>query len=106
MIAVGVLGAQGRMGSEVCRAVEAADDMRLVASVDAGDDREPLREAQVVVDFTTPDVVMYNLQWCIYAGFHAVSCTTGFDAQPLDQVRDWLGETPRTGVLIAPNFGI
>src|SRR5947208_7870151 len=106
MIEVGVLGAQGRMGSEVCRAVDAADDMRLVASVDAGDDREPLRAAQVVVDFTTPDVVMDNLQWCIDGGLHAVVGTTGFDAERLSQVRKWVGDSPRTGVLIAPNFGI
>ena len=106
MIEVGVLGARGRMGSEVCRAVEAADDMRLVASVDADDDREPLRAAQVVVDFTTPDVVMGNLQWCIEAGIHAVVGTTGFDAARLGQVQTWLGGSPRTGVLIAPNFGI
>src|SRR3954471_718394 len=106
MIAVGVLGAQGRMGSEVCRAVEAADDMRLVASVDAGDDREPLREAQVVVDFTTPDVVMDNLHWCIDAGLHVVVGTTGFDENRLGQVRQWLGDEPEAGVLVAPNFGI
>jgi 4-hydroxy-tetrahydrodipicolinate reductase len=105
-IAVGVLGAQGRMGSEVCRAVEAAEDMRLVAAVDVGEGREPLRDAQVVVDFTTPDVVMDNLHWCIDAGVHAVVGTTGFDAERLDQVRDWLGDAPSTGVLIAPNFGI
>src|SRR3954453_24080129 len=106
MIAVGVLGAQGRMGSEVCRAVEAADDMRLVASVDAGDECEPLRAAQVVVDFTTPDVVMDNVQWCVEAGIHAVVGTTGFDGDRLSQVRDWLVDSPRTGVLLAPNFGI
>ena len=106
MIDVGVLGAQGRMGSEVCRAVESADDMRLVASADAGDDREPLRAAHVVVDFTTPDVVMDNLRWCIDAGAHAVVGTTGFDADRLAQVRQWLGDSPRTGVIIAPNFGI
>jgi 4-hydroxy-tetrahydrodipicolinate reductase len=106
VIDVGVLGAQGRMGAEVCRAVEAADDMRLVASVDAGDDLEPLRQAHVVVDFTTPDVVMDNLRWCIEAGLHAVVGTTGFDADRLDQVRGWLGDAPSAGVLIAPNFGI
>src|SRR3954471_19811052 len=106
MIAVGGLGAQGRMGSEVCRAVEAADDMVRVASLDAGDDRKPLRQAQVVVDFTTPDVVMDNLHWCIDAGVHAVVGTTGFDGERLDQVREWLGNAPSSGVLIAPNFGI
>ena len=106
MIDVGVLGARGRMGSEVCRAVEAADDMRLVAAVDAGDDREPLRAAKVVVDFTTPDVVMDNLKWCIDAGVHAVVGTTGFDDERVQRVRGWLDDSAGTGVLIAPNFGI
>jgi 4-hydroxy-tetrahydrodipicolinate reductase len=106
VIAVGVLGARGRMGGEVCRAVEAADDMQLVAAVDAGDDREPLRAAQVVVDFTTPDVVMDNLQWCIEAGLHVVVGTTGFDDARLQQLRGWLADQPGTGVLVAPNFGI
>ena len=106
MIEVGVLGARGRMGSEVCRAVEAADDMRLVAALDVGDDREPLRAAQVVVDFTAPSAVMGNLEWCLAAGLHCVVGTSGFDDDKLSQLRDWLTADPKTGVLIAPNFGI
>jgi 4-hydroxy-tetrahydrodipicolinate reductase len=106
VIEVGVLGARGRMGSEVCRAVEAAEDMQLVGAVDAGEDREPLRAAAVIVDFTTPDVVMDNLQWCIEAGRHVVVGTTGFDQGRLEQVRGWLAGTSDTGVLVAPNFGI
>lgn len=105
-ISVGVLGARGRMGSEVCKAVEAADDISLVAGIDEGDDREQLRRADVVVDFTTPNAVMDNLKWCIDAGVHAVVGTTGFDDDRLGQVRDWLGDAPTTGVLVAPNFGI
>jgi 4-hydroxy-tetrahydrodipicolinate reductase len=106
MISVGVLGAQGRMGGEVCQAVQAADDCQLAAGVDAGDDREPLRECDVAVDFTRPDVVMDNLRWCVEAGLSAVVGTTGFTAERLDQVRDWLGRDPRAGVVVAPNFGI
>ena len=105
-IRVGVLGARGRMGAEVCRAVEAASDMTLVAGVDVGDDREPLREADVVVDFTTPAAVMDNLEWCIGAEVNVVVGTTGFDDKRLDQVRKWLEGAPHTGVLVAPNFGI
>jgi 4-hydroxy-tetrahydrodipicolinate reductase len=93
------------MGSEACRAVEAADDLDLVAAVDAGDDREPLRQAQVVVHFTTPDAVMDNLQWCIDAGLHSVVGTTGFDDDRMNRVRGWL-DAASVGVLIAPNFGI
>lgn len=106
MIAVGVLGANGRMGTEVVRAVQAAPDLSLVAAVDAGESREPLRDAQVVVDFTAPDAVMGNLEWCIGVGLHAVVGTTGFDDARLDRVRALLADAPGRGVVIAPNFGI
>ncbi len=106
MTRVGVLGAKGQMGAEVCRAVDGADDLELVGAVDAGEDREPLRAADVVVDFTTPDAVLDNVQWCIEAGLHVVVGTTGFDDEKLGTVRGWLGDPPRSGVLIAPNFGI
>ena len=105
-IRVGVLGANGRMGAEVCRAVESADDLTLVAGVDVGDDRAALSDAEVVVDFTTPGAVMDNLKWCIDNGLNAVVGTTGFDASRLDQISQWLGDSPPVGVLVAPNFGI
>jgi len=105
-VKVGVLGANGRMGSEVCRAVEAAADLELVAAVDADESLDPLTAADVVVDFTTPDAVMDNVQWCIEAGRHVVVGTTGFDDERLATVRSWLAEASGVGVVVAPNFGI
>lgn len=107
-IRVGVLGAHGRMGTEVCRAVEAAPDLALVARLDDGDAIEGLRAAgaQVVVDFTRPDVVMDNLRWCVSNGLHAVVGTTGFTAERLASVESWVADAAGVGVLIAPNFGI
>jgi 4-hydroxy-tetrahydrodipicolinate reductase len=106
LIGVGVLGARGRMGTEVCRAVEAAPDLDLVAALDVDEDREPLRAAEVVVDFTTPGAVLGNIRWCLEAGLSMVVGTTGFDADRLAQVDAWLAEAPEAGVLIAPNFSI
>lgn len=107
-IRVGVLGAQGKVGQAICAAVEAAADLELVARVDKGEALEAFTEAgaEVVVDFTHPDVVMPNLQWLVENGIHAVVGTTGFDAERLDQVRGWLALNPEVGVLIAPNFAI
>jgi 4-hydroxy-tetrahydrodipicolinate reductase len=105
MTRVLVLGAKGRMGSEVVRAVDAADDLELAGAYDVGEDVD-WSAADVAVDFTSPDAVMGNLQACIGAGVHAVVGTTGFDAGRLEQVRSWLAEQPSVGVLIAPNFGI
>lgn len=105
-IRVGVLGARGRMGTEVVRAVTAADDLVLSAALDARDDREALRGADVAVDFTAPSAVMENIAWCLDAGLSLVVGTTGFDAERLAQVETWLAHRPTQGVLIAPNFGI
>lgn len=105
---VGVLGARGKVGREICAAVEAAPDLELVAGVDAGDDVVELTRAgaQVVVDFTHPDVVMDNLEFCVRHGIHAVVGTTGFDDARLARLGEWLDASPGTGVLIAPNFSI
>ncbi len=105
---VGVLGAQGKVGSEICMAVDAASDLDLVAALDAGDDIEQLvaNGVRAVVDFTHPDVVMGNLEFCIRNSIHAVVGTTGFDDARLDRLRGWLADSPGTGVLIAPNFSI
>jgi 4-hydroxy-tetrahydrodipicolinate reductase len=105
---VGVLGARGRMGMEVCRAVDAADDLELVAMIDQGDWLFNASDAgaEVVVDFTNPDVVMDNLHWCIDQGINVVVGTSGFTGQRLERVRGWLSHKPGVGVLIAPNFGI
>lgn len=107
-VRVGVLGARGKVGAEVCRAVGAAEDMELVAEVDAGDDVDELVRAgaQAVVDFTHPDVVMDNLEFCIDHGIHAVVGTTGFDEARLETLRGWLADAPAVGVLVAPNFSI
>jgi len=101
---VAVLGAKGRMGSEVVRAVSAAPDLELGPTYDVGDALD-LTGVDVAVDFTHPDGVMDNLKACIEAGVHAVVGTTGFDDQRLAQVQEWLSGT-EVGVLVAPNFGI
>jgi 4-hydroxy-tetrahydrodipicolinate reductase len=109
-IRVGVLGARGKVGRAVCAAVEAAEDLSLVAEVDTGEHDDSLTDlssagAQVVVDFTHPDVVMDNLRFCVEQGIHAVVGTTGFDDVRLDQLRAWLAGST-TGVLVAPNFSV
>jgi 4-hydroxy-tetrahydrodipicolinate reductase len=108
MIKVGVLGARGRMGSEVVKAVSEAADCELVAALDQGDSLDVLVSAgvQVVVDFTTPDVVMANLEFLVKNNIHAVVGTTGFSDDRIAQLNTWLAANPQAGILIAPNFAI
>ena len=106
-IRVGVLGAKGRMGTEACAAVAAAPDLELVARVDDGDPLTMLTDAgaQVVVDFTRPDVVLDNIQFCLEHDIAAVVGTSGFDEARLADVQKRLEQ--RAGhVIIVPNFAI
>ena len=107
-IKVAVLGAQGRMGSEVVTAVTAASDMEIVCAIDVNDDINQLVSsgAQVVVDFTHPDSVMKNLDFAINHDISVVVGTTGFDAKKLAEINGWLAAHPKVGALIAPNFGL
>ncbi len=108
MIKVAVSGAAGRMGETVCEAVEGADDMEVVGRADprlAVQLTDLLADAEVVVDFTTPDVAPDNVLECVAAGVHVVLGTTGFDLEALGAAV----ERERTGganLLVAPNFAI
>lgn len=107
-IKVGVLGAQGRVGKAIVEGVNAEDDLELVAETSRGDELQQLvdNHAEVIVDFTQPDSVMGNLEFCIANGIHCVVGTTGFDKERLDQVEQWTRQEGAGNVLIAPNFAI
>lgn len=123
VLRVGVIGGAGRMGREVCRAVEEADDMALVAVVDPaaapeGSGGEPpgtarsasldvLAEvgAEVVVDFTTAEAARRSLPWCAAHGMHAVVGTTGLDPDDMASLARAFRGAPANAV-VAPNFAI
>lgn len=129
MIRVGVVGARGRMGQAVCRAVADAPELALVAAIDrsgvgqhigrligrpdldvpVSDELDRLLEAEVevAVDFTHPDVVMDDVRWCIAHAIHVVVGTTGVSQNDLDEIQHLLDdEGAESNVVVAPNFAI
>jgi len=123
-IKVGVIGAGGRMGSTVCRAVAEDPDLELVAAVDPHYQGIDLRTAtgvdsdvvissdiaalaaagaQVAVDFTERRVCCDNLAELAAAGIHAVVGTTGFTDDDVERFR---AEFTRSNAVVAPNFAI
>ena len=102
MIHVAVAGAAGRMGTTVCAAVEAAEDMECSGRADPRLDTavaDVLGDADVLVDFTQPDSALGNVRQAAAAGVHAVVGTTGF---PVDELRGLSG----ANIFVAPNFAI
>jgi 4-hydroxy-tetrahydrodipicolinate reductase len=106
MIRVAVAGAAGRMGQTVCAAVEQAPDMQLTARADPALETsvsDALRDADVLVDFSTPATAVDNARAALGAGVHVVIGTTGFDLRELEQAaRGARG----ANVFMAPNFAI
>ncbi|MEN9679242.1 MAG: hypothetical protein RLZ57_371 [Actinomycetota bacterium] len=99
-IKVGVLGAKGRMGSEVVKAVSAAPDLELAATVDIGDSLDLLKGCDVVVDFTAPSAVLTNLEFLTKNKIHAVVGTTSFEIEKATKM------ATDSNIFIVPNFAI
>ncbi len=106
MIKVAVIGAAGKLGVAACAAVDAADDLELVARIGRDDSLDPLRVAEVAVDLTNPGVVMEHVDWCITQGVHLVVGTSGMTSERLDEIRRRLGGSPNSGVIVVPNFSV
>lgn len=105
------------MGRLVAETVAAAADLELVAGFDPGhpgvavggivisSDPTVVGEAEVVVEFTRPDVVEGNLATWRSHGVHAVVGTSGFDAARIASLRERWGSGP-PNCLVVPNFSI
>jgi len=129
VIRVGVIGAAGRMGLRVCRAVAVADDLRLVAAIDrskvgheigkmighpeidvpVSDELDRLLEAdvEVAIDFTHSEVVMDTIRWCISHAVHVVVGTTGVTQEGIQEIEKLLSdEGHESNVVIASNFAL
>ena len=108
LLRVGVLGARGRMGTQICQTIDAAPDLDLVATLGGRERPSALVDSgsQVAVDVTHPDVVMDHIRFALDHDIAMVVGTSGFDAERLETVRRWLEPKPELGVVVVPNFAI
>ncbi len=106
---VGVLGATGRMGTLTCETIDAAEDLELVAAVSRGADALSAlvdAGAEVVVEFTHPDVVMDNVEFLVSHGISVVVGTSGISTDRQARIAEWLADRPDVAVVVVPNFAI
>ena len=103
---VTVNGAKGKMGQTIVAYVNENPEMTLVAEVDLGVSLEEslkANPADIVIDFTRPEIRMETVKTCLFNGAAAVVGTTGFTPEDLAQIDEWVKETGK-GCFIAPNF--
>jgi 4-hydroxy-tetrahydrodipicolinate reductase len=124
---IGVCGAGGRMGREVCMAVTVEPDLELVCAVDpayngvALDDLTPglstdliitgdlndLSETgtEVLVEFSFAEAARKNVPFALDRGIHCVVGTTGLNQDDLKNF-ETMARRCKVGCLVAPNFAI
>ena len=110
MINIAVCGANGKMGKEVVKAVNEAEDMTLTAQIDIYNgqfatikDAKNSVKIDVLVDFTQPDSIYENALYCLNNGIKIVIGTTGLSDTQIEELKI-LSEKNNTACLIAPNF--
>jgi 4-hydroxy-tetrahydrodipicolinate reductase len=124
---IGVCGAGGRVGKEVCKAILQESDLELVCGVDPSYAGKELAEVipglevdmkiegsiesltgsgvEAMVDFTVAEAARKNIPYALENGIHCVVGTTGFDNQDLEEF-DRLAVSSGVGCIVAPNFAI
>lgn len=108
MIKVVVNGANGKMGQETVKAVTSESDIMLVAAIDRDDNLADVIRTQkpdVVIDFTHPSSVKYNVITILNSGAHAIVGTTGLSVTDLEEIH-LLAKSKSLGALVIPNFAI
>ena len=112
MIKVAVCGACGKMGKEVVRAVNEAENLQLVAQIDicGGEGVSETigialetTQIDVLVDFTQPKSIFENAKFCLNKGIRPVIGTTGLSDEQSDELKK-LSQSKNVSCLIAPNF--
>ncbi len=110
MINIAVCGANGKMGQEVIKAVQAADDMALVARIDINNgefatikDAKDSVDIDILIDFTQPKSIYENALYCLNNNINIVIGTTGLSDSQIDELKE-ISNSTKTGCFIAPNF--
>lgn len=101
-------GINGRMGQECGKAIRTDAELTLVGGVGRADnlvDAIKKTNAQIVIDFTTPDAAYENALTIINANVHPVIGTTGLKPEQIADLQQRCAQK-KLGGIIAPNFSI
>jgi len=106
MISVAVVGASGRMGSLALQLIDSDANLKLHASLNSKSDLSHMLGADVVVDFTLPEVSRKVVEYAIKHDLKIVVGTSGWSEIHLAELSKLLSEHPSAAAIVVPNFSI
>lgn len=106
MISVSILGVSGRMGALTKDLVDQDPNLKLHAALDSSSNREQMLAADVIVDFTRPDVSEALVHFAIENGHKVLIGTSGYSEIKLAKLEKLLASNPQSAAVVVPNFSI
>jgi 4-hydroxy-tetrahydrodipicolinate reductase len=103
---IAVVGASGRLGSQVCDVVQAMPDTELIATLDSRSDLHDMLGADIAVDVTVPGVSASVVDFAVAQGIKVLVGTSGWSGEKISQLARTVESTPGASVFIVPNFSL
>jgi len=104
MIKIGVSGSKGKMGSRIIELSKDDPELELSGSFDAGDEpKGTVGSCDCLIEFTTPEATIKNLELCEELGKAIVIGTTGLSHGEQDRIKAAAKKIP---VVFSPNMSV
>lgn len=106
MISVAVVGASGRMGGLALQLIDSDSNLKLHAALNSRSELSQMLGADVVIDFTLPEVSPKVVEFAIKHDLKVVVGTSGWSEIHLAELSKLLSQHPSAAAIVVPNFSI
>ncbi|HUH52532.1 MAG TPA: 4-hydroxy-tetrahydrodipicolinate reductase [Microbacteriaceae bacterium] len=103
---VAVAGASGRLGSLICSVIESHPEFELVARLGRNSKKDAALDAEILVDATNIDASLAIVDTALKRDQKVIIATSGWSEELIEELRSRVANTPKSGVLIVPNFSL
>jgi 4-hydroxy-tetrahydrodipicolinate reductase len=103
---IAVVGATGRLGSQIVDVIDAIPDWEVVARLDSASDFSDMLGADIAVDATNPGVSASVVEFGVRNGIKMLVGTSGWSAEKIRSLTPLVESTPGATVYVVPNFSL
>jgi 4-hydroxy-tetrahydrodipicolinate reductase len=103
---IAVVGASGRLGTQVCDVIAALPDADIIATLDSRSDLHDMLGADLAIDVTLPSVSSRVVDFALAQGIRVLVGTSGWSGDRVAQLTKTVDSMPGASVFIVPNFSL
>lgn len=103
---IAVVGASGRLGTQIVDIVEAMPDCEVHARLGSASELTDMLGADIAIDATNPGVSASIVEFGVRNGIKVLVGTSGWSAEKIRPIEALVGDTPGAAVFFVPNFSL